>query len=63
MVEVDNKLGFINDKGELVVKPIYDKIGQFGDVKSDWLAVTLNDKVGFINDKGKEVIKPSTQKP
>ncbi|NLJ82682.1 MAG: WG repeat-containing protein, partial [Bacteroidales bacterium] len=46
-------LGFINDKGKVVVKPTYDNIGQFGEYKSDWALVTLNGKNGFINSQGK----------
>ena len=53
LIRLDEKLGFINDKGKVVVKPTYDNIGQFGEYKSDWALVTLNGKNGFINSQGK----------
>jgi len=31
----------------------YDKVGQFGEFKSDWALVQLNGKKGFINFNGK----------
>ena len=40
----------------------YDKVGQFGEFKSDWALVQLDKKFGFINDKGEEVIKPTYDK-
>jgi len=49
LIELDNKLGFINDKGKEVIKPIYDRISQFGEFKSDWALVILNGKKGFID--------------
>jgi hypothetical protein len=61
LVELGNKLGFIDEKGKEIIKPIYNMIGQFGEFKSDWALVKLDDKVGFINDKGEEVIKPTTK--
>ena len=36
----------------------YDKIGQFGEYKSNWALVQVGNKFGFINDKGKEIVKP-----
>ncbi len=51
----DNKWGFINKKGEYVIKPQFGFVNEF----SEGLAAVLkNDKYGFINKKGKMVIKP-----
>ncbi len=61
MIELGNKLGFIDENGKEIVKSIYKKIGQFGEFKSDWTLIQLNNKLGFINNKGEEVIKPSTK--
>ena len=61
MIELGNKLGFIDENGKEIVKPIYKKIGQFGEFKLDWALIELNKKLGFINDKGKEIIKPNTK--
>ena len=53
--ERSGKKGFINKKGFIVVKPIYDNVGSF----SEGLArVKLNGKWGFIDKKGNVVIKP-----
>jgi hypothetical protein len=61
LIELGNKLGFIDENGKEIVKPIYKKIGQFGEFKSNWARIQLNNKLGFINNKGEEVIKPSTK--
>ena len=60
LVQLDKKFGFINDKGEEVIKPTYDKIGHFGEFKADCAAVLLNGKNGFINLDGKFI--PDEQK-
>ena len=58
LVELDKKLGFINDNGKEIIKPTYELIGPFGEYKSDWVLVKLHNKFGFIDDHGKEIIKP-----
>ncbi|MDD4149293.1 MAG: WG repeat-containing protein, partial [Bacteroidales bacterium] len=58
MIKIDNKLGFINNKGKEIVKPVYDSIGQFDVCKTNWAMIKIGNKLGFINNKGKEVVKP-----
>ena len=53
MVKVGNKLGFIDNKGREVVKPIYDKIEMFDVQKNDWAMVEIDGRVGFIDKEGK----------
>ena len=54
MVSKKEKYGFIDKKGNVVVKPKYEWAYQF----SDGLAVVSQDgKYGFINTKGKVAIK------
>ena len=52
LVELGNKLGFIDENGKEIIKPIYNMIGQFGEFNPDWALVELGNKLGFINDKG-----------
>ena len=53
LVMVNNKYGFIDTKGNMVIPAIYDDAGYF----SDGLAyVKVNDKFGFIDTKGNMVI-------
>ena len=55
MVGVQNKVGYINPKGETVIAPSFEYARSF----SEGLAVAAQDgKVGFINPKGEFVIKP-----
>jgi hypothetical protein len=49
LIEIENKLGFIDENGKEIIKPIYNKIGKFGEFKSDWALVILNGKKGFID--------------
>jgi len=54
-VMVDDKWGFANKKGEVVIKPQYDRVRSF----CNGLAVVRkDDKWGYINTKGKIVIEP-----
>jgi hypothetical protein len=49
------KHGFINRSGEIVIQPMYDKIGYFIDGIAQ---ASINDKWGFIDNKGNWVIQP-----
>lgn len=49
------KWGFINQEGEVVVKPVYDNVGAFSE---GYAAVNVNGFWGYINLQGKLVIKP-----
>jgi hypothetical protein len=51
-VELNGKLGFIDDKGQEVASPIYDAIGYFGVFDRNIAEVTLNGKKTFINREG-----------
>ena len=54
-VKLDGKYGYINKKGELVIKNKFDKVSNFNDGLA---TVCVNDKYGVINTKGEFVIKP-----
>ena len=55
LIGVQNKVGYINTKGETVVAPTFEYARSF----KGGLAVAIQDgKVGFINLKGEFVIKP-----
>lgn len=49
------KEGFIDAKGNTVIKPQFDKVTAFSE---DLAAVLIGDKWGYINRKGEVVIKP-----
>ena len=52
-VEIDGKWGFINARGQIVIKPVYDRVGFF----SEGLAsARVNGKWGFIDTTGKIMI-------
>lgn len=52
----ENKWGYINDKGEFVLKPVYSEAHEF---QSDGLAVAgSGGRVGVINTKAKFVVEP-----
>lgn len=52
-IRLDDKIGRINRNGDIVVRPIYDRIGDF----YDGLCMVCNDgKYGFLNEKGATVI-------
>lgn len=50
-----NKWGYMDKKGSLLIKPIYDDAGPFSEGLA---AVNLAGKWGFINTKGEVVIEP-----
>ncbi|MBE6737133.1 MAG: WG repeat-containing protein [Ruminococcaceae bacterium] len=55
IIEVDEKYGYINKSGSVVIKPQFDDAGRF----SDGLAtVGIDGKYGVIDNKGKYVISP-----
>lgn len=55
-VRNDDKYGFINKNGKLVVPVKYDYIYNLED--NGWRKVEVNDKYGFIGGNGKEIVKP-----
>jgi uncharacterized Zn-binding protein involved in type VI secretion len=61
-VLVNGKWGYINEKGEEVIRPRFDRAGRFdgtGEFAANGLArVKVNGKWGWVNKKGEEVIKP-----
>lgn len=56
VVKLNNKWGYIDEKGKEVVAIKYDDIRIF---KEGFAGVKLNNKWGFINKFGKEVIPPT----
>lgn len=54
-VEIDGNWGFINRQGEVVIKPIYDRVGFFSE---DLASARQDGKWGFINPKGNMIIPP-----
>ena len=57
LIEKDDKIGFINKKGQVIVKPIFDTIGYFDDSAENLALVEINDKVAYINREGKIITK------
>lgn len=57
--QLEGKWGFVNDKGEWVVKAKYDEVKPFSE---DLAAVRKKDKWGFIFESGKWAIKPRFSK-
>lgn len=53
-VKKDDKWGFINTKGKMVIKAKYDKVESFS---NGFAAVEINGYEGFINTSGKEITK------
>jgi hypothetical protein len=55
-IRVDNKYGFIDKTGKVIVQPVFAEAGEF----SEGLAVVKSgDRFGFIDATGKFVIKPT----
>ena len=54
----DEKKGFIDRDGLIIVDPVYDQIGPFGPYGINWALVEKNGKQGFIDSTGKEIIPP-----
>lgn len=56
MVQKDNKFGFIDMKGKVIVPIEYDHIGEFGVQGKPWALVQKNNKFGLIDMKGEVII-------
>jgi predicted DNA-binding WGR domain protein len=54
-VKINRKWGYINKKGQLIIKPVFDRTWRFSDGLA---AVVSKGKHGYINKAGKIVIKP-----
>ena len=49
-VEINKKIGFINEKGELIIPPKFDKV--INSFRFGYAKITLNDKNYLIDKKG-----------
>jgi hypothetical protein len=49
--------GFIDETGQEVVRPKYERIYQFGTYKADWAKVQKNGLFGFLDREGVEIVK------
>ena len=56
LVQKDNKFGFIDAQGKLIVPVEYDNIGKFGSHGIAWALVQKGEKFGFIDAQGKLVV-------
>lgn len=54
-VELNGKVGYINTKGEIVIKPQYDYGWKFSE---GFACVVVNGKTGFIDESGAYLVKP-----
>ena len=54
-IEVNNKYGFINQEGKVVIQPNFFAVGK---PSSGLIAVREKDKYGYIDYTGKEIISP-----
>ncbi|MDJ1468254.1 WG repeat-containing protein [Xanthocytophaga flava] len=54
-IRVGDTWGFINGNGQIVIPPIYERVGKFAEGMA---RVRKNGKWGIINTKGKEIIPP-----
>ncbi len=59
-VKSNNKWGFINKKGEFIVPPLYDLVGEFSE---GFAPMIVENKVGFIDEEGKIIIEPKFDLP
>jgi len=65
VIKIDNKYGFIDYKGKIIIEPIYEEANPFIDKeypnKPDLIlaAVKINGKWGYINTDNKFIIKPN----
>lgn len=59
-IQKDNLTGFINDKGEMVVPPVFDEIDGYlpPTGRNDLITIKKNNKLGLINTKGEFVLLP-----
>ena len=54
-VEIDEKWGYINDRGTVVIEPAYEAAYKFSE---GFGLVKINSRWGYINSKGETVIQP-----
>lgn len=54
-VKINSKWSYINDRGKIIIKTNFDKVGPF---KEGLAPFVLNNKQGYINKKGEIIIKP-----
>lgn len=54
-VQKENKYGFINREGKIIIPLKFDSVGE---VSEGLIAVEINKKWGYMNKKGKIIIKP-----
>lgn len=52
------KWGYINTKGEMIIKPQFEEIDLYGFASNGMSAFKQGEKWGYINTKGETVIKP-----
>ncbi|QZY57530.1 WG repeat-containing protein [Crassaminicella profunda] len=53
MIKLDDKYGFINKEGKLIIKAEYDKVRSF----SEGLApVKINGRWGYIDKNGEKIL-------
>ncbi len=62
LIERGGLLGFIDQKGNEIIKPRYEKILAFGQYQEKWALVEIGGLLGFIDREGKEIIKPQYEK-
>lgn len=55
-VKIDKKWGMINTKGKIIIKPVYDAIGEFRDF--GYAVMQRNNGIGLLNQFGQEIITP-----
>ncbi len=53
----ENKWGFVNKDGDMVVEAKYDKVTEFNEF--GFASVQKDGKWGAINTQGKEVVEPT----
>ncbi|MEL6192341.1 MAG: WG repeat-containing protein, partial [Bacteroidota bacterium] len=58
IVHRDGKRGYVNAKGEEVIKPQFDRAWNFSVEYKGLAKVQVNGKTGYINTKGKKVSSP-----
>ncbi len=54
-MKIDEKWGFINKQGKVIISPIFDYADYFS---NEYALVKFNKKFGYINKLGKFVINP-----
>lgn len=56
-IEIDEKYGYVNEKGLLIIPPQYIAVGYFS-MGMAWVR-TLNGKIGYIDKQGNWLIEPT----